>query len=281
MYLRPTMRKKIMHKGKIGVFDSGIGGLTVLKEIIKELPHQDIIYFGDGKRAPYGTKSKETIEMFALQSMKFLTEKGADTIVIACNTVSSNAIDIIKKNYPHMPIVEVISTTANLASKKTMNKKIGVIGTVATVDSLTYEKALMSIDSEIQVFQKACPLFVPLAEEGLEWWNDDITRMVAARYFKAFEGIDIDTLVLGCTHYPLLKKAIGETIGEHVVLVDSASVTAKDTKALLKSLGKLSSSKEEGKLEIYTSDSIGKFMNHCEAILGDCKNFVKKSDIGE
>jgi glutamate racemase len=265
---------------KIGVFDSGIGGLTVLKEIIRALPDEDIIYFGDGKRTPYGSKSKETIEMFALQSMKFLTDKGAKAVVIACNTVSSNAMEAIRKEYS-LPIIEVISTTARLAAKQSKNKHIGVIGTKATVESASYEKALMNIDPEICVYQKSCPLFVPLAEEGREWWNDDITKAVAGKYFTYFDGKDIDTLILGCTHYPLLKDIIQQTIGENVRLVDSAYITAADTKHVLEEKGMLSGSKGKGKLEVYTSDSIERFMPMCNTILGMDNVKIEKTDIEE
>lgn len=263
---------------KIGVFDSGIGGLTVLKELVNTLPDEDIIYFGDGKRTPYGSKSKETIELFALQSMKFLTDKGAKAIVIACNTVSSNALDAIRKVYS-LPIIEVISTTARLAVKQSNNRRIGVIGTKATIESASYEKALMEIDPAISVYQKSCPLFVPLAEEGKEWWNDDITKAVARKYFTYFEGKDIDTLILGCTHYPLLKDIIQQVIGKNVKLVDSAYITAIDTKDILAEKGMLNNSKVKGKLEVFTSDSIERFMPMCNAILGMENVKIEKMDI--
>lgn len=269
-----------MIDGKIGVFDSGIGGLTVLKEIIRQLPHEDIIYFGDGKRTPYGGKSKETIELFALQSMKFLVEKGAKAVVIACNTVSANAIDIIKEHYS-LPIVEVMSTTARLAYTKSQNKRIGVIGTKATIESQSYEKALKAIDSNVVVYQKSCPLFVPLAEEGIEWWDDEITKKVAARYFSFFDYTNIDTLILGCTHYPLLKDSIRQTIGDNVTLVDSAFITAQDTKRMLGNKGMLKQSAANGILEVCTSDSIERFMPMCNAILGIDNIDIQKCDIGE
>ena len=269
-----------MINGKIGVFDSGIGGLTVLKEIIKQLPNEDIIYFGDGKRTPYGGKSKQTIELFALQSMKFLIQRGAKAIVIACNTVSSNAMDVIKQHYD-LPIIEVISTTAELAYNESKNKKIGIIGTKATIESHSYEKALKSMDAKVTVHQKSCPLFVPQAEEGVEWSEDEITKKVAKRYFSFLDNTNIDTLILGCTHYPLLKNSIRQTIGNDVCLVDSAYITAKQTKIMLEKSGLLKKSSSKGILEIYTSDSIERFMPMCNAILGmDCLN-INKCDVGE
>jgi glutamate racemase len=269
-----------MTEGKIGVFDSGIGGLTVLKEIINPLPYEDIIYFGDGKRTPYGGKSKETIELFALQSMKFLTQKGAKAVVIACNTVSSNAMDVINANYS-LPVIGVISTTAELAFSESKNKKIGVIGTKATVESRSYEKALKALDTSITVFQKSCPLFVPLAEEGIEWWDDEITEMVAKRYFNSFSNTDIDTLILGCTHYPLLKEVIRRTIGKGVNLVDSALITASQTKEILGKMKLLKTQKAKGSLEVFTSDSIERFMPLCTAILGINNINIQKCDVGE
>ena len=269
-----------MTDGKIGVFDSGIGGLTVLKEIINYLPNEDIIYFGDGKRTPYGGKSKETIELFALQSMKFLVSKGTKAVVIACNTVSSNAMDAIRANYS-IPVIGVVSTTAQLAFSESRNKKIGVIGTKATIESCAYEKALKSIDKSVYVYQKSCPLFVPLAEEGIEWWDDEITQMVAKRYFKFFNNTDIDTLILGCTHYPLLKKIIKRTIGDNVNLVDSALITARKTKVMLEQAKLLTTDKKKGSLEIYTSDSIERFLPLCSAILGMNNINIQKCDVGE
>ncbi|HOD92564.1 MAG TPA: glutamate racemase [Clostridia bacterium] len=269
-----------MTDGKIGVFDSGIGGLTVLKEIINYLPNEDIIYFGDGKRTPYGGKSKETIELFALQSMKFLVSKGTKAVVIACNTVSSNAMDAIRANYS-IPVIGVVSTTAQLAFSESRNKKIGVIGTKATIESCAYEKALKSIDKSVYVYQKSCPLFVPLAEEGIEWWDDEITEMVAKRYFKFFNNTDIDTLILGCTHYPLLKKIIKRTIGDNVNLVDSALITARKTKVMLEQAKLLTTDKKKGSLEIYTSDSIERFLPLCSAILGMNNINIQKCDVGE
>ena len=269
-----------MTDGKIGVFDSGIGGLTVLKEIINYLPNEDIIYFGDGKRTPYGGKSKETIELFALQSMKFLTDKGAKAVVIACNTVSSNAMDAIRAHYS-LPVVEVISTTAKLAFSQSKNKKIGVIGTKATIESGSYEKALKSMGASVSVYQKSCPLFVPLAEEGAEWWDDEITEAVARRYFGYFDNTGIDTLILGCTHYPLLKKVIARTIGEHVKLVDSALITARQTEKLLEENNLLKEGKKKGTLEVYTSDSIERFLPMCSAILGINNINIQKCYLGE
>ncbi|MFA5341006.1 MAG: glutamate racemase [Clostridia bacterium] len=269
-----------MTDGKIGVFDSGIGGLTVLKEIIKYLPNEDIVYFGDGKRTPYGGKSKETIELFALQSMKFLTQKGAKAVVIACNTVSSNAMDAINAHY-NLPVIGVISTTATLAFSESKNRRIGVIGTKATIESRSYEKALKDLDISINVFQKSCPLFVPLAEEGIEWWDDEITEMITKRYFSFFNNTDIDTLILGCTHYPLLKNVIRRTIGDDVNLVDSALITAKQTKKLLESMNLLKTDDKKGSLEVYTSDSIDRFMPLCSAILGMNNIKIQKCDVGE
>ncbi|MDD4717889.1 MAG: glutamate racemase, partial [Eubacteriales bacterium] len=200
----------------IGVFDSGLGGLTVLKEMLLRLPNESTVYFGDSGRSPYGTKSRETIIHFAEQDAEFLLSKGVKMIVIACNTASSFAYEHLK-TMSRVPVVEVITPGAMAAVRATRNGKIGVIGTLATVSSNVYDRALndsaraLRPDMEIEVFSAACPLFVGLAEEG--WWDDEITHLTARRYLDPLISSGVDTLVLGCTHYPLLKNAISEVMG--------------------------------------------------------------------
>ncbi len=214
----------------IGVFDSGIGGLTVVKALIEELPSESIIYFGDTARVPYGTKSKTTIVKFSLENVEFLLRFGVKCIVIACNTSSSWALPTLRK-YFKVPIVGVIRPGALAAVRATRNQRVGVIGTSATILSGAYETAIKRIDPAITVFSQRCPLFVPLVEEG--WLNGRICRAVAEKYLEPLKRHRIDTLILGCTHYPLLAPTIRNVLGEDVTLVDSAKQTAIEVRGVL------------------------------------------------
>jgi len=227
--------------GYIGIFDSGVGGLTVAKEIFQLLPYEDVVYLGDTARVPYGTKSPETVRKFALQCLSFLSKFKLKLIVVACNTVSSTAIDILKEN-TDIPIIDVIGPGANAAVESTKTDCIAVIGTKATISSDAYIKAIHSINKDIIVYQQACPLFVPIVEEG--WQNDEITLTVAHRYLDYLLDKNIDTVVLGCTHYPLLKSVLRKVFGDGVNLIDSAYQTGLTVHNLLKSTGNL---KEEEK----------------------------------
>ena len=202
----------------IGIFDSGVGGLTVVREIFKKLPEYQIIYFGDTARTPYGTKSKETIIKYAREDAKFLLDKGAKIIIIACNTASAVASSILQKELG-VPIFEVIGPAVKRAVGVTKNKRVGVIGTRATVGSGVYEESIKKINAEIQVTSQACPLLVPLVEEG--WLDKPETKRIVKKYLQPLKNKQIDTLILGCTHYPVLKNII-KRIGRHVKLVDSA-----------------------------------------------------------
>jgi glutamate racemase len=214
----------------IGVFDSGIGGLTVVRELFGQLPNEEIVYFGDTARVPYGTKSEETVQKFALQDAQFLVEQSVKLIVVACNTVSSNSMDLLHQHID-LPIEGVIEPGAQAAVEATRGGRVGIIGTDSTIFSRAYEKAIKAIDKKIQIFAGSCPLFVPLAEEG--WTDDPVTAQVAERYLSPLRSCRIDTLVLGCTHYPLLKKMIQKTMGNGVTLIDSASATAACVKEIL------------------------------------------------
>lgn len=263
-----------MNDKAIGIFDSGLGGLTVLKEIHRLLPNENLIYFGDSKRAPYGTKSREAIINFAFQDIRFLISKNIKAIVVACNTVSSNAIDEINEEF-NIPIIEVITPGARAGVEATQNGKIGVIGTVATIESGAYEKALLKEQNGIEIFVKSCPLFVPIVEEGRDMWDGPIAELAAHRYLDEFLEMGIDTLILGCTHYPLLKNVIQRVVGEGVFLIDSAE---KVSLRLMKTLeNKITKRKEKGIFSIYTSDSIDKFMPICKEILGESN--IKTSHI--
>ena len=215
----------------IGVFDSGVGGLTVVREIIRQLPSENIVYFGDTARVPYGTKSRDTIINYSEQIVHFLKTKQVKAIVVACNTATSYALDVLKEKLD-IPIIGVVRPGAVTAVNATRNKRIGIIATEGTIGSGIYPKVIHEYDPEIQVVQKACPLFVSLVEEG--WTDDPVTDEVARRYLKSLQASDVDTLVLGCTHYPLLRKTIGRLVGDGVTLVNPAYETACSLRELLK-----------------------------------------------
>lgn len=260
----------------IGIFDSGLGGLTVLREIHRMLPSENLVYFGDSKRAPYGTKSRETITNFAFQDMRFMLSKDVKAIVIACNTVSSNALDSIKAEFD-IPVLEVISpgSAAGLAASK--SNAIGVIGTPATIESDAYKREIAKLDDECMVLQKSCQLFVPLAEEGAEFWDGKIAELTAHYYLDEVRDSGIDTLILGCTHYPLLKDVIQRVMGPEVKLIDSAKSIAN--MLIDSTVIRANDSQENGSVEIFTSDSINKFMPLCQDILGKDDLTVEHVDI--
>jgi glutamate racemase len=217
-----------MEKEKpIGVFDSGIGGLTVVKRIASYLPQEDIVYFGDTARVPYGSKSNETVIDYGLQDAKFLMNKNIKALVVACNTVSSVALDQLKKTFD-IPIIGMIEPGARMASLESKNKKIGVIGTRATISNQAYSRKIKRNDPSLHIFERACPLFVPLAEEG--WIKHKVTYEIAEEYLSEFSKIGIDTLVLGCTHYPILAEVIQAVVGKEVKLIDSGIAAAESVK---------------------------------------------------
>ena len=208
-----TMHAASLHlsDAPIGVFDSGVGGLTVVREIMRNLPNERIVYFGDTARVPYGSKSQENVIRFSKQIIHFLQTQGVKAIVIACNTASALALDAVETDLD-IPIIGVIKPGAHMAAKATHNKRVGVIGTESTIRSRTYDRFIQQQDPEIVVFGKACPLFVPLVEEG--WLKDSVTEEVARRYLSELLRKDIDTLVLGCTHYPLIRSLVGKIAGD-------------------------------------------------------------------
>jgi len=266
-----------MEKEKpIGVFDSGIGGLTVVKRISATLPEENIVYFGDTARVPYGSKSNSTVIEYAMQDAKFLINKNVKTIVVACNTVSSTALSELRKNF-HLPIIGMIEPGAKLAVQKTKNGKIGVIGTRATINNKAYSKEIKKIEPGIEVFEKACPLFVPLAEEG--WIKHKATYEIAEEYLKELRDIKIDTLVLGCTHYPILAEIIQEVIGKDVMLIDSGVASAEVVKKELDRTDLHTNSYALGHQDFYVSDIPVKFKEVAELFLGMPVNEVNKVDL--
>jgi len=212
----------------IGIFDSGVGGLTVVKEVFKQLPNHQIIYFGDTARLPYGTKGEVFVKRYSKKITQWLLDNGANVIVIACNTSSAWAADYLKKEFPNVPIFEMINPAINDAKDISTNRRVGVIATPGTIKSNIYVKKLKGY----KVFSKACPLFVPLVEEG--WINDDIAIKVANKYLSTLKQSKIDTLVLGCTHYPLLQNIIRKIMGNKVKIINPAFTITKNLKEFLK-----------------------------------------------
>ena len=235
----------------IGVFDSGLGGLTAVKQIINELPKEDIIYFGDTGRVPYGSRSKETLLKYTRGDIRFLNTFDVKIIVIACGTASSAALPAIKDEFD-VPIIGVIDAAVYAAVRATKNKKIGVIGTAGTIKSGEYEKQIKAYDSEMQTFAKACPMFVPLVENG--YFDTEVTRIIVAEYLEEIRNQGVDTLILGCTHYPFIQKEIESEFGSEVTVIDPADATAQDTKTVLAAEGLLRS-EGAGTLEVcFTAD---------------------------
>lgn len=267
----------------IGVFDSGIGGLTVLKEIFKELPWEGIIYLGDTARVPYGIRSAETVIRYSFENTRFLVSKGIKLLVVACNTASAVGLKEIEERLP-IPVIGVIEPGSRAAVRATKNKRVGIIGTEATIHSDSYARIIKTLDNTITVFSLPCPLFVPLAEEGLT--DDEIAVMVAERYLKNLKEKGIDTLVLGCTHYPLLKNVIGRIMGEEIVLIDSATETVREIKETLllygiggNSLRESITTSEPSKM-FYVTDAAERFIKVGERFLGRKIKHIEKIDVG-
>ncbi len=251
----------------IGVFDSGVGGLTVAREIMRNLPNEKIVYFGDTARVPYGSKSGNTVLRYSRQIVRFLQTQEVKAIVIACNTASALALDTIEKEID-IPIIGVVKPGASMAISATRNNRIGVIATQSTINSNLYPKLIRESNPEITVFGKACPLFVPLVEEG--WTKDPVTVEVASRYLKELMDKEIDTLILGCTHYPLLRHLLQGVVGEHVTLVNPAYETAQALKRLLKELD-LETEEEPGEEgpehRFFASDAVDNFREYADSVL--------------
>ncbi len=253
-----------MDNRPIGVFDSGVGGLTVVRQIMEQLENEEIVYFGDTARVPYGNKSKETVTKFSKQNVRFLLSKGVKAVVIACNTASANSLKEVIESF-NIPVFGVVFPGAKEAAKVSKNKKIGIIATSGTIKSSAYEKAIKEENPSLEVFSKACPLFVPLAEEG--WGKEEITRLTAEKYLAELIEKGIDTMVMGCTHYPLLRECIKEVAGEEVTLVDPAYETAMDVKKYLEKNNLLREEKKEPEHSFYVSDKTEMFERICKEAL--------------
>ena len=253
----------------IGVFDSGVGGLTVVKEIINQMPNERIVYFGDTARVPYGSKSRDTVVRYSRQIVRFLLEQNVKAIAVACNTASAYAIPEIEAECP-VPVIGVIRPGAKTAVEGTRNGRIGVIGTRATITSGSYKEYIREIMPGAEVFGQACPLFVPLVEEGL--WEDPVTDEIARRYMASLIDRDIDTLIMGCTHYPLIRKTIGRAAGDKVLLVNPAYETARELRKLLESRSLISGHRYElgstvPQYRFYVSDMADQFQKFANSII--------------
>lgn len=253
-----------MNSEPIGIFDSGVGGLTVTREIMRQLPMENLVYFGDTARVPYGSKSKQTIIRYSTQIVNFLKTKNVKAIVIACNTASALALEELQQMID-IPVIGVVWPGAISAAEATKTMNVGIIGTAATIKSEIYNKYLHKLNPDITVVTKACPLFVPLVEEGLI--EDRVTEDIAGRYLSEFKEYDVDALVLGCTHYPLLSNTIRRTLGDGIKLVNPAYETAKSLKKLLAEQGKLNTSTEEVHHEYYVSDMTDQFVPFADRVL--------------
>jgi len=240
---------------KIGVFDSGVGGLTVVKEVLKNLPHEEIIYFGDTARVPYGTKSRRTVLKYSVQIMNFLTAQDIKAAIIACGTISSNCRDELRRMYG-VPMADVFTAGAEACVSATVNGSVGVIGTERTIKSGAFERRINELDPRVSVCSKACPLFVPLAEEG--WFDNAATQLIADIYLREFAERGIDTLLLGCTHYPLLADCIKKVTGG-VNIIDPSEAAALAMKELLTETDSLREPAEEPENIFYISDDTDKF----------------------
>lgn len=262
------INREILKKdAAIGVFDSGVGGLTVMREIIRQIPNEKIIYFGDTARVPYGNKSKETVTRFSEQIVRFLRTFDVKTIVVACNTASAYALEALEQELD-IPIIGVVKPGAKAAVEATKNKKIGVIATEGTIGSGIYSQYIKELTDDVTIYGKACPLFVHLVEEGL--WEDPVTDEIARRYLAELIDIDIDTLILGCTHYPMIRSTVGRIMGEKVTLVNPAYETAIELRSMLRNLDLLNEEPPalgSNKYQFFVSDKADKFVHFANSII--------------
>lgn len=262
-----TSDREQLQNAPIGVFDSGVGGLTVAREIIRQIPNEKIVYFGDTARVPYGSKSKDTVTKYSKQIVRFLRTQNVKAVVVACNTASAYALDEIEKEID-IPIIGVVKPGAKVAAEATRNGKIGVIATEGTINSQIYSTYIKQINENIHVIGKACPLFVPLVEEGL--LVDPVTDEIAMRYLTELIDRDIDTLILGCTHYPLIRSTVGKIMGDKVTLVNPAYETARELRELLETedlLNRKEIGLGENKYRFFVSDGAEKFKRFANSVL--------------
>jgi glutamate racemase len=261
----------------IGIFDSGLGGLTVAREIMAQLPGESIIYFGDTARVPYGPKSPDTVVRYSREITAWLIEEGVKVVVVACNTATAHALTELQSDFA-LPVIGVVEPGARAAARVTRSGQIGVIGTAGTIASGAYERAIRAAREDASVMASACPLFVPLVEEG--WLDDEATHLIAHRYLDPISEANVDTLVLGCTHYPLLKPLISETMGERVRLIDSAEETAAETCRILTEMGLAADPASTPTHRFVASDAPDHFLRQGQRFLGEAIERVEKLTLG-
>jgi len=261
----------------IGVFDSGIGGLTVVHEIMRQLPNESIVYFGDTARVPYGPKSPDTVRRYSREIAGFLRDQGVKTIVVACNTATAHALPVLRAELP-MPVVGVVDPGARAAVRASGGGHIGVIGTSGTVHSGAYERAIRELDPDARINMRACPLFVPLVEEG--WIDHPVTRQVAQEYLAPLVAEHINALVLGCTHYPLLKSLLCRVLGPDVVLIDSAAETAAETGRILRDEKLAAPDDAQPRYRFVASDDPLQFLQLGQRFLGNAIESVETHTFG-
>lgn len=261
----------------IGVFDSGIGGLTVVHELIRQLPHESIVYFGDTARVPYGPKSPDTVRRYSREIAAYLTEQGVKAIVVACNTATAHALGTLRSELT-LPVVGVVEPGARAAVAATRTGRIGVIGTTGTIKSGAYERAICALSPTAQVVARACPLFVPLVEEG--WVDHEATRLVAETYLEPLVKANVDTLVLGCTHYPLLKPLLRRVMGPDIRLIDSAEETAAEAARTLAAAGLAAPDASRAGYRFVASDDPDQFLRVGQRFLGGAMEHVEIRTLG-
>jgi glutamate racemase len=267
----------VSNAAPVGVFDSGIGGLTVAQEVIRQLPHESVIYFGDTARVPYGPKSPDTVRRYSREIAGFLHEQGVKSIVIACNTATAHALGALRDEMD-MPIIGVVEPGARAAVAASKRGHIGVIGTAGTIKSGAYERAIRALEPDIMITVRACPLLVPLVEEG--WTEHEATRLVAKEYLQPLIDADIDTLVLGCTHYPLLKSLLADVLGPDVRLIDSAEETAAETARTLATANLAAAPDADPTYRFIASDDPLQFLQLGQRFLGGTMEGVEIRTLG-
>jgi glutamate racemase len=267
------LTKQNHHRRSIGVFDSGIGGLTVAKSLFNLLPNENIIYLGDTARLPYGTKSRETVILYSIECLKFLLSKNVKMIVVACNSASSVAVPFLQK-ITKLPVIGVIDPGSKAATEKTKNSKIGVIGTLGTIKSNAYKKQINKYMKDAEIHSQPCSLFVQLAEDG--WTDNKIAELTAKEYLSRLKEIGVDTVILGCTHYPILKDTIRKVLGKRINLIDSGEETAKEVKVILEKNNLLNTQKKKGIHKFFVTDFPNKFKQISERFLGKKILIIKK-----
>ena len=267
-----------MNRRPIGVFDSGVGGLTVVRELLQQLPHESLIYYGDTARVPYGNKSPETVRRYAMEILDFLVGRGAKMVVVACNTASAHALELLRGAAP-VPVEGVVEPGARAAVAASRSGRIGVIGTAGTIGSGAYDRAIRACSGAAAVVAKACPLFVPLVEEG--WLDHPATRLVAEEYLAGFSAHRIDALVLGCTHYPLLKPLLADVLGPDIALIDSAEETARAVARELARSTLHAPKSATAQVHFVVSDAPDQFKRVGQRFLGGRVRDIERAVLGE